>query len=217
MVTAEGAPMIFPLPKTYIPREETCPVCKKNLAESFGYRSSAPKDRMTMIIGREYPSFLRSKGVYCPDCKIDFRHPMTESQDIESYLETAKEGGWCTLVLLQPFVVELFQTELTSDLPAGTVLYTKVKHVREVLEKKEVWLKGESVMRIKDGYKKSDGITDSAFGMKGLAGYKEGYWDSFPAMRCTTKIEDLLSREKYDRFPVEFIEFPADFALKEKI
>jgi hypothetical protein len=108
------------LEKDHIPRKEQCPLCKVHLIEDVYLESDAPK---SIVIGKRYNSWYRSNDIYCPNCKMTFKHPPTERDTINEYLSIVEEGPIYKLELLDDFKVSRYGTEIKKDIKKGAVVY----------------------------------------------------------------------------------------------
>lgn len=124
------------LEKDSVPRKEQCPLCKVYLIEDVCLESDSPK---SIVIGKRYNSWYRSNDIYCPNCKMTFKHPPTEKDTINEYLSIAKEGPIYKLELLDDFKVSRYETEIKKDIKKGTVVYTSRNRV-SLAEEKTLYL-----------------------------------------------------------------------------
>ncbi len=202
-------PGLIRLPTEHIRRYEECPICKINLIESFHRESGKPKDIMRVQIGRKYPSWLTSSAIFCPNCKMVFKHSATDSNTLGRYEAIARAGGIVKLILAKDFLVSRYDTSLKKGIKKGIVVYATHGAVAFSQQKKLQISKipsvssftGESfatnfLFEIKEGYKKSDGWTKGKYPFR-----KFIMWKQVPAISCALEAKQLFNTEDRIHLP----------------
>ena len=205
---------LIELPTEYIVRNEQCPVCKISLHESFRSESDKPKDPMRVQFGRKYRHWLVSDDIFCPTCKMKFKHLPTDSAVLGRYKAIAEQGGIYKLCLAADFLISRFDTPLKKSLKKGTIVYAEIDVVA-ISQKKPTYYKTPStssllgfniasnfLFELKKGYKKSDGWTEGKIPFR-----KAAAWKQTPAVLCVLKIMDLFTSESKIELPAHLVVF----------
>jgi hypothetical protein len=197
------------LPTDHIGRNETCKLCSAYLIEHYEWHSSKPNDPMKVVFGKKYEQTPVSTQVFCPECKIVYAHPKTNSRQLLLYIAAIGDGGgYCQLVLKESFLVSKYHTKIEKDLPPGTLCYwgATPDSSREHMKKNACTIK-----RINEPWKKEQGYTDDMFKF-----YKKDMWTDEPALKVILSPKDLFlspseKEEKTCIIPFRLFYFPEDF------
>lgn len=203
------------LPVEHIPRNEKCPSCEVSLIETFRRESSMPKDIMKVQIGRKYSSWLVSGDIFCPKCKMLFKHEGTDSSVLGRYEAIAKDGGIYKLKLEDDFLISRFDTSLKKNLKKGTIVYATIGAVVFSRQRVQIYkvlsassFSGDSLVtnflyEIEEGYKKSDGWTKGEISIR-----KSSLWKQVPAVLCVLKAIDLFTSDSWIALPARIFTLP---------
>jgi hypothetical protein len=210
-----GTPSLITLPKEYIVRNEKCPLCKVSLHETFERKSDAPKDIMKVKIGFKYASWLESKSIFCPNCKMKFEHDATDSKIIGRYQTIAEQGGIYKLALTEDFLVSQYDTPLKKNLDSGSIVYTTIRDVNLSYEKPKIYkirsefsfseynFKSNFLFKLKEGYEKSDGFTEGTISFR-----KVEAWEEVSAITCAMEAAELFTSENKVTLPAAILTLP---------
>lgn len=214
-------PHLIKLPVDHILRHEQCPVCKVSLTETFKTESSMPKDIMKVQIGRKYPSWLVSDSIFCPNCKMVFKHSTSDSELLARYKSIAKTGGVYKLSLSQDFLISRFDTSFEKNLKKGDIVYATTTSVNFSQEKPRLakTLSGSSfpehsydtnfLYELKKGYKKSEGWSKGAIPIRQF-----NAWEQTSAVGVVMDILDLFTSSSRIKIPTRILVLPQEI-LKE--
>lgn len=217
-----NSPKLITLPAEHITRNEKCSACKASLIETFQIESSKPKDIMKVPIGRKFKTWLVSDDIYCPTCKMKFKHSPTTSDVLGRYKSIVKQGGIYQLSLYKDFLISQYDTPLKRNLKKGTIVYATISGIKFSQEKLQMYKTpsmssffGESfatnfLYELKKGYKKSTGwITRGQFVLR-----KQKAWTQVPAILCVMNIMDLFTSDLRIVLPASNFVLPKEILKK---